>query len=241
MMHNTNIKRMKKKPTLSDDEIRAHMDFDNLLKVHQASAGAAFAHAAWIKVSAYTVGALMGISALVYWAWPKDEQPSVNSNTNTNTEVTLADTAIHEAQIETITEATPVSSMPAEEKKAFTEEQHQQYVAQPKAAKPISPTFIEASPIHGYPNLYAYFNRELKYPADALEDSIQGVASVSFAIGIDGKPTEIIISNSLGKIFDEECKRVILNMPPWQPASVNGAAISTRLSIPLTFSISKNK
>lgn len=90
----------------------------------------------------------------------------------------------------------------------------------------------------GYPSLYAYFDRELKYPV-ASKDSIQGIVTVSFAITEAGKPDLIRIENSLGKAFDVECVRVIKNMPPWKPATINGKPVQVRLSIPLSFKIKK--
>jgi protein TonB len=82
--------------------------------------------------------------------------------------------------------------------------------------------------------------RELKYPEVALRDSIQGTESVSFIINKEGKPETITILHSLGSPFDEESRRLIINMPPWKPARLNSQPVRAKITIPLTFSITKN-
>ena len=104
----------------------------------------------------------------------------------------------------------------------------------------IIPKFTEAEPIDGYPAIYQYFNRELKYPMEVSNDSTEGIMMVSFAINKRGRPEAIRITNSLGKAFEKESMRVIENMPLWKPATINGEPTVVRLSVPLTFSITKN-
>lgn len=99
--------------------------------------------------------------------------------------------------------------------------------------------YLEAEPVDGFPALYEYFSSELVYPREAMADSIQGVVTASFIIGVGGVPENIRLENSLGKAFDEEVKRLIENMPAWKPATVNGKPVPSRLSIPVTFRIQK--
>ncbi len=103
---------------------------------------------------------------------------------------------------------------------------------------PIStPVYKQAEPINGFSHLYNYFNSELVYPSEALKDSIQGVIVVSFTINEDGIPEDLKFSNSLGRPFEEEATRLINNMPPWKPATLDNKPIISRLSLPLTFQI----
>jgi TonB family protein len=99
--------------------------------------------------------------------------------------------------------------------------------------------FKEAVPVDGYPAIYEYFNRTLQYPEEGLKDSIQGVVTVSFIINEIGSPEKIQIENSLGEAFDRETIKMIEQMPRWNPATVNGKPIASRLAIPLTFQIKK--
>jgi protein TonB len=79
----------------------------------------------------------------------------------------------------------------------------------------------------------------LQYPEEGLKDSIQGVVTVSFIINEIGSPEKIQIENSLGEAFDRETIKMIEQMPRWNPATVNGKPIASRLAIPLTFQIKK--
>ena len=98
---------------------------------------------------------------------------------------------------------------------------------------------MQAEPADGYSALYAYFNSNLVYPSEALKDSIQGVETVSFVINTDGKPEKITIRQSLGEPFEKEARRLIENMPLWKPATLNGKAVPSQMSVPLTFQIQK--
>lgn len=101
------------------------------------------------------------------------------------------------------------------------------------------PVYIQAVPMNGYPELYKYFNNELKYPEEAIKDSIAGVVTVIFTINANGKGESIQFENSLGKPFDQEVKRLMENMPAWNPASYNGKPVASKLSLPLTFELKK--
>ncbi|MFM8912760.1 MAG: energy transducer TonB, partial [Flammeovirgaceae bacterium] len=103
----------------------------------------------------------------------------------------------------------------------------------------IQPQYIGAEPVEGFPALYAYFDRELKYPLQALSDSIQGVESVAFIIDKSGKPGKIEIQQSLGAAFDHEVIRLLQNMPPWKPATLNGEPVMSKQSVPFTFKITR--
>jgi periplasmic protein TonB len=93
--------------------------------------------------------------------------------------------------------------------------------------------------VNGYPDLYAYFDRELIYPPAATRDSTQGIVTVLFSINAQGKADDIRIENSLGKEFDDEVFRVIRNMPLWKPAYYNGKIVKSKVSLPLTFKLTK--
>lgn len=107
-----------------------------------------------------------------------------------------------------------------------------------KAMEP-SPVYIAAEPELGYPHLYSYFDRELNYPETHRKDSINGIVTAVFVIDEQGVPTQIKILNSLGADFDEEVTRLIVGMPNWRPATLNGKHVASKISVPFTFSITK--
>ena len=70
----------------------------------------------------------------------------------------------------------------------------------------VKSAFVPAEPIDGYPALYDYFSKELRYPEDALKDSIQGVTSVTFIINAQGKPEHVSTDRALPEAFDKEAR-----------------------------------
>jgi TonB family protein len=99
--------------------------------------------------------------------------------------------------------------------------------------------YLDAEPIDGIQELYKYFEENLKYPEEALADSVQGTVLVRFTILKDGKVDNLIIEKTLGPLFDLEAKRLISGMPLWKPATVNNTPVVSRMSIPLHFNIKK--
>lgn len=235
MKQNINVKIMKK-PELTDEQIRSHMQFDKVLEAYKVT-GPVRAPKKWFYIAGYGASAVVIISAALYFFYPgpnrvephlqPSQTPVVDSSTSKRPE------AIQEVSKPDVQEKKVEISQP----KTITKESEHKIV-QTDSAK-TSSRFTEAEPKDGYSALYEYFDRELKYPHEAAKDSIQGIVTVSFAINKDGKPDQIKIENSLGSAFDKECQRVIIAMPLWKPATINGKPISARLSIPLAFKIKK--
>lgn len=233
MIHNIKIKIMKAKPTLTDEEIRSHMDFNKLLETHKATTEHTVPK--WMKITGYTTSAIIFTAAIFYLSWPMKEVVSESQNGADQPVVKTDSLIVNNNKIET--RRLKEDNAKSLEQKPLVQPNQTKIFQRKEILK--APAFTEAEPIHGYPELYAYFNRELKYPIEALKDSVEGVVTVSFLINEQGKPTEINIINSLGALFDAECIRIVENMPAWRAATLNGTAISTRLSIPLTFRATK--
>lgn len=98
--------------------------------------------------------------------------------------------------------------------------------------------YQRALPIVGMDSLSNYLNQNLKYPEDVdKNEGIGGTVNVLFTITEEGNTSNIQIQNSLGKPFDEECRRLISNMPKWKPAIRNGQAVDSKVSLQLSFKI----
>ena len=102
-------------------------------------------------------------------------------------------------------------------------------------------TYIQAEPRSGYRHLYKYFEEHLLYPPEAIRDSVEGIETVSFTIDENGRATNIAITQSLGRYFDQEAIRLISGMPAWQPATLNGRPVASQLSVPITFQLRRIK
>ena len=94
-----------------------------------------------------------------------------------------------------------------------------------------------AFPLIGFDSLQYYLNKEINYPDELLDtdNPPAGSTTVVFTIDTMGKAVNIQIKNSLGPLFDQEAKRLIANMPPWEPAIINGEKRASKLSISLNF------
>jgi TonB family protein len=87
-------------------------------------------------------------------------------------------------------------------------------------------------------SLSIYLNQNLNYPEEVdKSQEIEGTVNVIFTITTEGEASKIQIENSLGEAFDEECKRLISNMPRWEPAIRNGKAVDSKVSLQLSFKI----
>ncbi len=237
MNQNINIKIMKK-PELTDEEIRSHMHFDKLLEAYKVT-GPVSSGIKWNYFVGYSVSAVLVILTALYFLLPESKKTNERNSQQASTSV--SDSSVHSKKQEVIqvkpkTEIQEKTTLVVQPKTEIKNEQQPPPVEQKK----ITPSqFTEAEPIAGYSSLYEYFDQQLKYPIEAVRDSIAGIVTVSFVITEEGKPAQIKIENSLGAAFDKECERVIMAMPLWKPATINHKPIATRLSIPLTFKIKK--
>ena len=102
---------------------------------------------------------------------------------------------------------------------------------------------IEEMPIFGnggQEDIIRYFQQNTDYPATAIRDSIQGRVIVSFTIDEKGKVCNPSIMRGVRSDIDDECLRVVGNMPRWVPGNMSGKPIRVRYSVPLIFNLEGN-
>jgi periplasmic protein TonB len=83
--------------------------------------------------------------------------------------------------------------------------------------------------------------RNLKYPASAVDNGIQGKVFLRFVVEKDGSLTNIEVIRSLEKDCDNEAIRVVKLMPKWIPADHHGKKVRVRFVLPITFKLSEEK
>lgn len=83
--------------------------------------------------------------------------------------------------------------------------------------------------------LIAYIQDNLQYPEEALNNGIYGRVVCTFCIEEDGSVTNVEIEKSVAPSLDAEAKRVVLTFPKWNPGSIGGRPVRTKMSIPVTF------
>lgn len=77
--------------------------------------------------------------------------------------------------------------------------------------------------------------KNIRYPATAREQRIQGTVIVKYTIGADGKIQNLQIIKGIGGGCDEEVLRVIREVPDWKPAMKDGNPVALELILPVQY------
>jgi protein TonB len=93
--------------------------------------------------------------------------------------------------------------------------------------KPIFPGGEEA--------MFQFVADNMKYPAMALDNGIQGTVFIEFVIEPDGSLSNIIIKKGIGAGCDEEAERVVSLMPKWTAGKQNNVSVRVRAVMPMKF------
>ena len=83
--------------------------------------------------------------------------------------------------------------------------------------------------------LLIFIYKQLRYPAVARENGVQGMALVQFDILADGSVTNLQIRNGLCKQIKEEIESIFERMPQWRPGMDNGKAVKVQYTMPIKF------
>jgi len=234
------VKIMEQRPQLSDEEIRSYMDFDRLMADKKLAAKKPkYRYLKWIVPAIAVTGVITWLVFNYADENTKQSHDVTVDQAETNVAVNPVDPSISSSET---TAASPVQEEPKATERTATKSSPagpQEEVQKSPENAPAEDNYVQAEPMKGYSSLYAYFNSNLVYPAEALKDSLQGVETVSFVINKEGRPEKITIKQSLGEPFEKEARRLIENMPLWNPATLNGKPIPSQVSVPLTFQIQK--
>jgi TonB family protein len=223
-----------KRPNITPDEAKVVADFDQLLIKHQGRndpSSNLWPISGGIAVFIILIGALFIITNRP----PIDsENPDPGSSTESVPVVedtqTLDQTPVV-AETQDDLEDEPIESEKTLPKSA-TELDTQELLVPANNSG-----FNEASPVDGFPALYQYFDERLIYPAQILDEGVEGNVIVKFVIDINGLPTKIVIEKSLHEKLDSAAITLIQQMPRWYPASLDGQAIPSTHHIPFFFQI----
>lgn len=85
--------------------------------------------------------------------------------------------------------------------------------------------------------LEKYISANLKYPATAAENGIEGVVQVSFTVKADGSIGTIKIDRMVDPDLEQEAIRLVKSMPVWIPATGNGTPIDSRQTLKIPFTL----
>ncbi len=102
----------------------------------------------------------------------------------------------------------------------------------PMLVPEISPEFPG-----GMQALMAFLSNNMRYPALARAQMIQGRVYLSFVVEKDGTVTNIQLLRGIGGGCDEEALRVVGLMPAWKPGRQNGKPVRVVYNLPVRFSL----
>jgi periplasmic protein TonB len=117
------------------------------------------------------------------------------------------------------------------------------YLSHPIVPEPIkSDTFfisVEEPPEFpgGPAALQKYIADNTKYPAEAIDMSLQGRVIVKFAVMSDGSVSKVNVYSGVAPLLNEEAIRVVTSMPGWKPGKQNGTPVNVWFIVPVTFRI----
>lgn len=89
----------------------------------------------------------------------------------------------------------------------------------------------------GDAKLMEWLSKNIKYPAIAEENGVQGRVIVRFVVGKDGSISNVQVLRSVDPSLDKEAMRVVKAMPNWIPGKQNGAAVPVYFTLPVTFQL----
>ena len=87
----------------------------------------------------------------------------------------------------------------------------------------------------GQAALFEYLSKNVKYPADAEKQKIEGRVLVTFVVNTDGSITDIEVVKKAFPSLDAEAVRVISGMPKWTPGEQKGQKVRVKYTVPLNF------
>lgn len=83
----------------------------------------------------------------------------------------------------------------------------------------------------GDAKLLEWLSKNVRYPAVAEENEVQGRVILQYVVGADGSINNVSIKRSVDPSLDKEA------MPNWIPGIVNGKPVPVWLTLPVTFQL----
>ena len=100
-------------------------------------------------------------------------------------------------------------------------------------------TVVEEQPEFngGYDAMMEFIRENLRYPADARQQGVEGTVYVSFIVETDGRVTSSKIIRGISAACDNEVLRMMNLMPNWKPGRQSGQDVRVRFVLPIKFAL----
>lgn len=97
--------------------------------------------------------------------------------------------------------------------------------------------FLEEMPEFpgGLGELMKWLGKNIRYPAIAQENGIQGKVTIGFVVERDGSVSNVTVLQGIDPNLDKEAVAVIKRMPKWKPGMQTGKPVRCRYQVPVRF------
>ena len=82
-----------------------------------------------------------------------------------------------------------------------------------------------------------YIYKNIKYPAIARENGVEGTVVITFVVEKDGTITDARAARDIGAQCGQEALRVVESMPKWVPGKQRGRAVRVQFNLPVKFKL----
>jgi protein TonB len=89
----------------------------------------------------------------------------------------------------------------------------------------------------GQAAMFKYLSENIKYPAVARENAIEGTVYLGFIVDADGNITNVTVKRGVSGGCTEEAVRVVSGMPKWKPGKQQGRAVKVNFTLPVKFKL----
>jgi protein TonB len=89
----------------------------------------------------------------------------------------------------------------------------------------------------GIQALFEYLSQNVKYPADAENQKIEGRVIATFVVETDGSISNVEVAKPAFPSLDAEAVRVLTAMPKWVPGMQSGKAVRVKYTVPINFNL----
>ena len=84
-----------------------------------------------------------------------------------------------------------------------------------------------------------FIYKNIKYPALARENGIEGMVVIRFIVNKNGSLSDYEIVREIGGGCGEEALRVVKKMPDWNPGKQRGRPVRVQFNLPVKYSLSQ--
>lgn len=104
-------------------------------------------------------------------------------------------------------------------------------------------TVVETPPSFpgGMDRFRDYIHQNLRYPADAIKNKVEGRVFVSFLVMYDGRLQDVTVLKGYGYGMNEEAVRLVQSMPSWIPGKQAGRPVNVKYNVVIPFELSSVK